>query len=53
MLAQFGYGVPPEVDIPLPTVVTAFQRHFRPEKIDGVVDAETEARLVALLEMLE
>jgi N-acetylmuramoyl-L-alanine amidase len=49
MLAQFGYGVPPEVDIPLATVVTAFQRHFRTEKIDGVVDAETEARLKSLL----
>ena len=52
MLARFGYGVPPEVDIPLATVVTAFQRHFRPEIIDGVVDAETESRLAALLEML-
>ncbi len=52
-LARFGYGAPPEVDIPLATVVTAFQRHFRPEKIDGVVDAETEARLAAMLEMME
>jgi N-acetylmuramoyl-L-alanine amidase len=52
-LARFGYGVPPEVDIPLAAVVTAFQRHFRPEKIDGVCDAETEERLRALLEMVE
>jgi len=52
MLARFGYGVAPEVDIPLATVVTAFQRHFRPENIDGFVDAETEARLAALLEMM-
>ncbi|HEX3664011.1 MAG TPA: N-acetylmuramoyl-L-alanine amidase [Rhizomicrobium sp.] len=52
-LARFGYGVPPEVDIPLAAVVTAFQRHFRPEKIDGVCDAETEERLRALLEILE
>jgi N-acetylmuramoyl-L-alanine amidase len=52
-LARFGYGVPPEVDIPLATVVAAFQRHFRPEEIDGVIDAETEACLTALLEMLE
>ena len=50
MLSHFGYGVPPDVDIPLATVVAAFQRHFRPEKIDGVVDTETEARLAALLE---
>jgi N-acetylmuramoyl-L-alanine amidase len=41
------------VDIPLAAVVTAFQRHFRPEKIDGVCDAETEERLRALLEMVE
>jgi N-acetylmuramoyl-L-alanine amidase len=53
MLARFGYGVPPEVDIPLATVVTAFQRHFRPENFDGTVDPETEARLAALLEMME
>jgi len=52
-LAQFGYGVAPEVDIPLATIVTAFQRHFRPEKIDGIVDAETERRLSALLPLCE
>ena len=52
-LARFGYGVPPEVDVPLATVVAAFQRHFRPAKIDGVVDAETETRLAALLELLK
>lgn len=51
-LAQFGYGVPPDVDIPLSIVVTAFQRHFRPEKVDGVADAETERRLSMLLEMI-
>ena len=51
--AQFGYGVPPEVDIPLAIVVTAFQRHFRPEKIDGIADDETKARLTALLDMME
>jgi N-acetylmuramoyl-L-alanine amidase len=52
MLAQFGYGVSPAVDIPLATVVTAFQRHFRPENVDGVVDAETELRLGSLLQMI-
>ena len=49
MLRRFGYGVAPEIDIPLATVTTAFQRHFRPEKIDGIADSETEARLRALL----
>jgi N-acetylmuramoyl-L-alanine amidase len=53
MLARFGYGVPPDVDTPLAVVVTAFQRHFRPEKIDGLVDVETASRLAALLEMME
>lgn len=53
MLARFGYGVPPEVDIPLETVVSAFQRHFRPEKVDGMTDEDTEVRLAALLEMID
>lgn len=52
-LAQFGYGIAPDVDIPLAVVVTAFQRHFRPERIDGVVDSETEARLAALLALIQ
>jgi len=49
LLSQFGYGVPPDVDWPLQTVITAFQRRFRPEKIDGIADPETVARLAALL----
>lgn len=48
-LARYGYGVPPEVDIPLECVITAFQRHFRPARIDGVVDAECVAILAGLL----
>ncbi|MGH6889844.1 MAG: N-acetylmuramoyl-L-alanine amidase [Rhizomicrobium sp.] len=51
-LEQFGYGIPPEADAPLAMTVTAFQRHFRPEKVDGVVDDETEARLTKLLGMI-
>jgi N-acetylmuramoyl-L-alanine amidase len=49
MLRQFGYGVAPDLDIPLATVTTAFQRHFRPEKVDGIADDETQARLRALV----
>jgi N-acetylmuramoyl-L-alanine amidase len=49
MLVQFGYGVSPEVDVPLETVIAAFQRRFRPAKIDGIADHETVARLAALL----
>ena len=48
LLSHFGYGVPPDVDWPLDSVVTAFQRHFRTEKIDGIADAETVSRLSAL-----
>jgi N-acetylmuramoyl-L-alanine amidase len=33
-------------------VLIAFQRHFRPERIDGHADAATLARLDALLALL-
>ena len=49
MLASYGYGVSPDVAIPLSTVVAAFQRHFRPERVDGIIDADSQARLAALL----
>lgn len=49
MLAAFGYGVPPQVDVPLASVITAFQRHFRPSCIDGVADAQCQAILAGLL----
>jgi N-acetylmuramoyl-L-alanine amidase len=48
-LRQFGYGVPPEVDWPLEDVIAAFQRHFRPSLINGIVDAECSAILDNLL----
>ncbi len=48
-LRRFGYGVAPEVDVPLAAVVTAFQRHWRASRIDGVIDGETTYRLGALL----
>jgi N-acetyl-anhydromuramyl-L-alanine amidase AmpD len=31
-------------------VVTAFQRHFRPKRVDGIIDAETAVRLAALVD---
>ena len=52
MLGSYGYGVAPHVETPLATVVTAFQRHFRPERVDGVIDADSTARLYALLQLL-
>ena len=48
-LAQYGYGVPPDVDTPLEKVITAFQRHFRPSKLDGIWDDECAALLADVL----
>lgn len=51
-LGRLGYGTAPEVDVPLEAVVTAFQRHWRPAKVDGVIDVECAYRLGALLDLL-
>ena len=53
-LARYGYGVPltGKYDGPTMDVVTAFQRHFRPDRVDGVADHSTLATLQALLESL-
>lgn len=48
-LAAYGYGVPPQVGISLEDVIAAFQRHFRPARIDGVADPECAALLAGLL----
>lgn len=47
LLAAFGYSVPRSgvIDARTTAAVAAFQRHFRPERVDGVIDAETVARL--------
>lgn len=52
MLRLYGYGldVTGTFDAATRDVVTAFQRHFRPERIDGVADPSTIATLRALLE---
>ena len=49
-LADFGYGY---LDEDPRAVVAAFQRHFRPAGVTGDADAETAARLTALLGMLD
>jgi N-acetylmuramoyl-L-alanine amidase len=53
-LADYGYRVPVNgsYDHATTDVVTAFQRHFRPEKVDGIADASTLATLHALLDRL-
>jgi N-acetylmuramoyl-L-alanine amidase len=48
-LRAFGYGMSPDMDVPDETVIAAFQRHWRPVRINGVADAECEAILAALL----
>ncbi len=54
-LSAYGYGV--EVtgtyDPRTRDVVVAFQRHFRPSRLDGVADAETQAILCALHDALD
>jgi N-acetylmuramoyl-L-alanine amidase len=55
MLALYGYGVELSgvYDRLTLAVVTAFQRHFRPERVDGEADASTVATLKALIAALE
>jgi len=50
MLAAFGYGVDVTgvYDDATRDVVAAFQRHFRPEKVDGIADLSTQEVLRAL-----
>lgn len=54
MLALYGYGLEPTGDFDALTeaVVTAFQRHFRPERVDGIADVSTIETLAALLRRL-
>jgi N-acetylmuramoyl-L-alanine amidase len=53
-LARYGYGVPESgvMDAQTGDVLIAFQRHFRPERIDGRADGATLARLDALLALV-
>jgi N-acetylmuramoyl-L-alanine amidase len=50
-LLGYGYGIEPTgvVDTKTEVVVTAFQRHFRPERVDGRIDGSTIATLECLL----
>src|SRR3978361_926438 len=49
--ARYGYGIPNhgKYDAATMEVVTAFQRHFRPARVDGVADHSTLTTLQALL----
>ncbi len=50
---RLGYDLPPtgRFDADTAAVVRAFQRHWRPERVDGRADGETRARLIALLRL--
>ncbi len=53
-LRKLGYDLAAadQFDDTTALVVTAFQRHWAPERIDGVADGVTRARLVALLRLI-
>ncbi len=53
-LARYGYGVPVtgKYDTSTAEVITAFQRHFRPARVDGIADHSTLVTLQALLASL-
>ncbi|HYZ33367.1 MAG TPA: N-acetylmuramoyl-L-alanine amidase [Crenalkalicoccus sp.] len=44
LLAAIGY----RAELPLPVLLAAFQRHWRPERVDGLADAGTLGRLAAV-----
>ena len=44
LLGVIGY----RTDLPLPVLLRAFQRHWRPERVDGIADSGTLARLGAV-----
>jgi N-acetylmuramoyl-L-alanine amidase len=52
-LTRLGYDSAPSgsYDATTATIVRAFQRHWRQERVDGVADGETRARLIALLRL--
>jgi N-acetylmuramoyl-L-alanine amidase len=53
-LLRYGYGIEPTgvVDRRTQIVVAAFQRHFRPERVNGSIDRSTIATLARLIAAL-
>jgi N-acetylmuramoyl-L-alanine amidase len=51
LLIDYGYGIDASgrYDVATAEVITAFQRHFRPNKVDGIADAATIQTLRKLL----
>jgi N-acetylmuramoyl-L-alanine amidase len=52
-LTRLGYDCAPsgKFDAHTKAVVTAFQRHWRQEAVDGIADGQTRARLIGLLRL--
>ena len=50
-LGEYGYGITANgaYDSAMHDVVAAFQRHFRPQRVDGIADASTHKTLQELL----
>lgn len=55
LLAAYGYGVGPAgaLDEGMATALSAFQRHFRPARVDGRLDISTLRTLRRLVEALK
>jgi len=49
LLARYGY----DPEAPLEKTITAFQRHFRPSRVDGVADDETRKVLAGLASLCD
>jgi N-acetylmuramoyl-L-alanine amidase len=54
MLASYGYGldITGVYDAKTESTITAFQRHFRPARVDGIADPSTIATLRKLIDAL-
>ena len=52
-LHRLGYGLQPggTYDAETETTVRAFQRHWRPSRVDGVADGQTRATLMGVLQL--
>ena len=50
-MTRLGYDSAPsgQFDDKTAVILKAFQRHWRPARVDGIADGETRARLVHLL----
>ena len=55
LLRKYGYGIEATgvIDAQTEFVVTAFQRHFRPQRVDGRIDQSTITTLERLIAALQ